>query len=183
MDILDQTKKKMNGAIEHLKVELKGLRTGRANPGMLDTVSVDVYGTKMRVQDLASVSVPEARQLLISPFDANNLHAIAKGIEAANLNLQPIVDGNVVRIKIPELDTAVRNEMCKKAKQKCEETKVAIRGVRRDGNEFAKKQKSDGHISEDDVKRLEKQIQVETDKFCKMADDLTAEKEKEIQKV
>lgn len=182
-DILDQTKKKMNAVLEHLKVELKGLRTGRANSGMLDTVHVEVYGSKMKLKELAGVSVPEARLLLITPFDPQNVHAIAKGVEAANLNLQPIVDGNLVRVKVPEMDKAVRGEMCKQAKKKCEDAKVAIRNVRREGNEQAKKQKSDGLIPEDMLKKIEKNIQDLTDKSCKQADEQTAEKEKEIMQI
>ena len=183
MDILEQVKKKMNGVIEHLKLDLKGLRTGRANPAILDTVMVEVYGTHVKLRDIASVSVPEARQLLVTPFDTSNLHAIAKGVEAANLNVQPIVDGNVVRIKIPEMDVSVRQEMCKQAKKKCEEAKVGIRNVRREGNELAKKQKNDGLIPEDMMKKIEKNVQDLTDKSCKLADDLTAEKEKEIMQI
>lgn len=180
MDIIDQTKKKMQGAIDHLKNELKTLRTGRANPGMVEHVSVDVYGTHMRLKDLASISTPESRQLLITPFDGKNAHAIAKGIEAANLNVSAMVDGNVVRVKVPEMDTSVRQQMVKLSQKKCEETKVGIRSVRRDSNEFVKKEKSSGTIPEDLMKKYEKQIQELTDKFCKMADEVCAEKEKEI---
>jgi ribosome recycling factor len=183
MDIVEQTKKKMNGVIEHLKTDLKSLRTGRANPGILDNVTVEVYGSHMRLRDLANVSAPEARSLLVTPFDPQTAHAIAKGIEAANLNVQPVVDGNNVRIKIPEMDAKVRGEMCKQAKKKCEEAKVGIRNVRREGNELAKKQKGDGLIPEDMQKKIEKNIQDHTDKFCKLADDLTAEKEKEIMQI
>jgi ribosome recycling factor len=183
MDVLDFTKKKMTTAIEHLKTDLKGLRTGRANPGILDQVTVDVYGSHLRLRDMASISVVDARQLLISPFDANNLHAIAKGIDAANLNLKAIVDGNAVRIKIPEMDNSVRQEMCKQAKKKCEEAKISIRNIRREGNEMVKKQKADGTIGEDVMKKNEKNIQDLTDKFCKQCDEITAEKEKEIQTV
>lgn len=182
-DILDQTKKKMNAVLEHLKIELKGLRTGRANAGMLDTVHVEVYGSRMKLKELANVSVPEARLLLISPFDPQNVHAIAKGVEAANLNLQPIVDGNVVRIKVPEMDKKVREEMCKQARKKCEDAKVAVRNVRREGNEAGKKEKSDGILAEDQLKKLEKNIQDLTDKSCKQADEMTAEKEKEIMQI
>lgn len=180
MDVLDDTNKKMTAALEHLKQELKSLRTGRANPSMLDNVFVEVYGTRMKLTELATISAPEPRQLLISPFDNKNVHAIAKGIEAANLSVQPVVDGNIVRIKIAEMDTSVRQEMVKQSKRKCEEAKVSIRGVRRDANERIKKQKADGDIAEDVMKKLEKKIQELTDKFCKMADDLTMQKEKEI---
>lgn len=180
MNVTDDTNKKMSNAIEHLKHELKGLRTGRANPAIVESVTIEVYGTQMRLQDVASISAPEARQLLVSPFDANNVHAIAKGIEAANLNLQPIVDGNVVRIKIPEMDASVRKEMVKQARKKCEDAKVSIRNIRREGNDTIRKQKADGEVPEDLMKKTEKQIQDLTDKFCKIADDLTLEKEKEI---
>jgi ribosome recycling factor len=180
MDVLEHTKKKMNTALEHLKGELKSLRTGRANASILDHVMVDAYGAHMRLQELASVSVPDSKQLLVTPFDGTTLHAIAKGIEAANLNLRTIVDGNVIRLKIPEMDASVRQEMVKQAKKKCEEAKVGIRNVRREGNEIVKKQKADGDIPEDVVKKLEKHIQELTDKSCKLADEITEQKEKEI---
>lgn len=183
MDVMKDTEKKMQGAIDHLKHELKGLRTGRANPAILDSVTVDVYGSQMRLQDIATISVPESRTILISPFDVNNVHAIAKGIEAAKLNLQAIVDGKSVRIKIPEMDQSVRQEMVKQAKRKNEEAKVGIRNARRDGNEAIKKQKSNGDIPEDVMKKLEKKIQELTDKYCKEADSVTESKEKEIMTV
>src|SRR5262249_5205057 len=154
-----ETEKKMNGAIDHLKNDLKGLRTGRANPAVVEGVSVEVYGTHMRLQDLASISAPEPRQILISPYDGKNVNAIAKGMEAANLNLQPIVDGNVVRIKVPEMDQKVRQDMAKQAKKKAEEAKVGIRNARRDGNEAIRKQKADGDVPEDVMKKTEKRIQ------------------------
>ena len=179
-DVTKETEKKMNGVIEHLKHELKGLRTGRANPAVVEMVTVDVYGAQMRLKDLATIAVPEPRQLLITPYDSKNVHAIAKGIEAANLNLQPMVDGNIVRIKIPEMDKNVRQEMAKQAKKKCEEAKVGIRNARRDGNEAIRKQKTDGDVPEDVMKKTEKKIQELTDKYCIMADKLGEEKEKEI---
>lgn len=183
MSALDETKKNMEAAIEHLKSELKGIRTGRANPGLVENVQLSVYGAQMRIADLATISVPEPRQLLISPYDANNVHAIVKGIDEANLNLRATADGAIVRISVPEMDASVRSDMVKLAKRKCEETKVAIRNVRRDGNEKVRKQKSAGEIPEDQMKSLEKKIQESTDKYCKMADDLTQAKEKEIMTV
>lgn len=180
MDTLKDTEHKMQGALTHLKDELKTLRTGRANASMLDKVAVEVYGTQMRLPEIATVTVPEARQIVVAPFDQSNLHAIAKGIEAANLSVRPVVDGHVIRVKIPEMDQSVRQEMVKIAKRKCEETKVVIRNARRDGNEALKKKKADGMIPEDALKRGEKQIQELTDKFCKRADEETLLKEKEI---
>jgi ribosome recycling factor len=180
MDVIKETEKQMQSAVEHLKAELKGIRTGRANPAILEGVQVDVYGTKMRITDVATISAPEPRQLLISPFDMQNVHSIAKGIEEANLNLQPIKDGNVVRVNIPEMDAKVRQDMVKVAKRKCEETKVSIRNARREANDLVKKQKNDGDIAEDVMKKLEKSIQEKTDSFCKQADELATSKEKEI---
>ena len=180
MDVLKETEKSMQGALAHLSDELKGLRTGRANPSVVEGVSVEVYGTQMRLQDLASISAPEPRMILITPFDANNVHAIAKGLEAANLNMQPIVDGNVVRLKVPEMDESVRKEMVKVARKKCEEAKVGIRNARRDGNDTIRQQKSDGIVPEDMMKKTEKRIQELTDKFCKEADQITEGKVEQI---
>jgi ribosome recycling factor len=179
-DIVKETEKKMNGALDHLKHELKGLRTGRANTAIVESVHVEVYGSQMRLSDLASISVPEPRQILISPYDAKNVHAIAKAIQAANLNLQAYVDGNLVRVKVPEMDQNVRQEMVKQAKKKGEEAKVAIRNARRDGNDTTRKQKADGFMAEDVMKKTEKRIQEMTDKSCATADKLVEDKEREI---
>jgi ribosome recycling factor len=180
MDILSQAKSKMAAAIEHLKEELKGIRTGRANPAMLDNVTVEIYGTFMRLKEIATVNTPEPRQLLITPFDPQNKGYISKAIEKANLGYMPSIDGNVVRIKIPPMDENMRKEMIKICHKRREEGKVSIRNIRRDCNELAKKQQKDGIIAEDVLKRLEKQIQELTDKYCKEADDLTDKKEKEV---
>src|SRR5262249_5243225 len=120
---LDQTKSKMVAAIEHLKHELNSIRTGRANPGMLDHVTVEVYGSQMRIKELASITTPEPRQLLITPFDRSHASAIGKAIEKANLGFMPIVDGNAVRIKIPAMDENMRKEMVKLCFKRLEEVK------------------------------------------------------------
>lgn len=180
MDTMAHTKSKMQAAIEHLKSELKSIRTGRANPGMLDHVMVEVYGTPMRIRDIASVTAPEPRLLLITPFDSKNAAAIGKAIEKANLNVAPIVDGNAVRIKIAQMDESMRKNMIKQCYKFLEEAKIAIRNIRRDSNELVRKQKSEGTIPEDLMKKLEKQIQELTDKSCKEADDICAQKEKEV---
>jgi ribosome recycling factor len=180
MTIEKETEQGMKLAIEHLKQELKTLRSGRANPGMLDSVHVEVYGASMRLKELANVTVPEMRQLIVTPYDPNNVHAIAKAIETANLNIRPAVDGNVIRINIPPMDESQRKEIVKVAKKRVEETKVSIREVRRKGNDLVRKKKADGDIPEDQMKKSEKTIQEMTDKFCKEADQLFTEKEKEI---
>ena len=180
MSILDQTKAKMAAAIEHFKNDLRNIRTGRANPGMVEHVNVEVYGTQMRLKDIASISTPESRQLLITPFDPQNASMVGKAIERANLGLTPIVDGHVVRIKIPPMTEELRKKMAKICHEEREKAKVSIRNIRRDANETARKQKTDGEIAEDQMKKLEKNIQELTDKFCKEADDLSEKKEAEI---
>lgn len=183
MSIVEETKKKMAVAIDHLKQELKNLRTGRANPGVLDNVQVEVYGSQMRLKELANVTAPEPRQLLVTPFDPQTAGSISKGIEKANLNLQPILDGHIIRIHIPPMDASIRKEMVKQGKKKAEDAKVVIREVRRKQNELVRKQKADGDIAEDQMKKLEKSIQELTDQGCKEADDLINAKEKEIMTV
>lgn len=180
MSILDQTKTKMTAAIEHFKNDLKNIRTGRANPGMVEHVMVEVYGSSMRLKDIAAISAPEARQLLITPFDPQNAGMVGKAIEKANLGLMPIVDGHAVRIKIPPMTEEIRKKMAKICHDEREKTKVSIRNIRRDANEVVRKQKADGEIAEDMLKKLEKNIQELTDKFCKEADELSEKKEKEI---
>jgi ribosome recycling factor len=180
MSILDQTKAKMAAAIEHLKNDLKNIRTGRANPGMIDHVTVELYGSQMRIKDIASISVPDNRQLLITPFDPQTTSAIGKAIEKSNLGFMPIVDANAIRLKIPPMTEELRKKMAKTCHEEREKTKVSIRNIRRDGNEAARKQKADGDMAEDVMKKTEKNIQELTDKFCKEADDLAEKKEKEI---
>jgi ribosome recycling factor len=180
MSIVDQTKEKMAAAIEHLKNELKNIRTGRANPAILDGISLEVYGSPMRLKDIATISAPEPRMLLVTPFDGKNAGAIGKAIEKANIGINPIVDGNAIRLKIPPMDDSMRKEMVKICHKKCEEAKVGIRNIRQDGNKAVRKQKDAGELPEDLMKKFEKNIQELTDKFCKEADDTAEKKEKEI---
>ncbi len=180
MDIAEQNKQKMQATIEHFKQELKTLRSNRANPAVLDPVTVEVYGSPMRLRDLANITTPEPRQLLITPFDPHNVNPICKAIERANLNLLAIADGSVVRINIPPMDEANRKEIVKQAKKKVEDTKIVIREIRRKNNDLVRKKKSDGDLPEDMMKKIEKTIQEQTDKFCKEIDDLFNAKEKEI---
>lgn len=183
MNIVDQTKTKMIAAVDHFKQELKNLRSNRANPGVLDGVMVEMYGTQVRLKEIATVNVPESRQLLVTPFDPKSSGSIAKGIEKANLNLQPIVEGSVVRINVPPMDENTRKEIVKQGKKKAEDAKIAVREIRRKNNELVRKQKADGEITEDIMKKAEKTIQEYTDKFCKDIDDLFAAKEKELMTV
>ncbi len=180
MSVTDQTKAKMVATVDHFKQELKNLRSNRANPGMLEGVTVEVYGSHMRIKELANITTPESRQLLVSPFDPQTTAAIAKGIERANLNLQPVVEGQAIRINVPPMDESMRKEIVKQAKKKAEDGKIVIREIRRKGNEQVKKQKADGEITEDIMKKSEKIIQELTDQYCKEIDTLFTSKEKEI---
>lgn len=184
MSTTEQTKTKMHAALEHLKTELKTIRTGRANPGMVEGVIVEVYGSPMRLKEIASINAPEARMLLITPFDGKNAGVIAKAIEKANLGITPIVDGNGdVRLKIPQMDENVRKEMVKLCHKRLEEAKISIRNIRRDANEAVRKQKAAGEIAEDVMKKSEKIIQDLTDKSCKEAEGITEKKEKEVSSI
>lgn len=183
MSTENQVKAAMQAVIDHLKLELKSLRTGRANSGVLDRVMVEIYGSPAPLKSVANVTVPEARQILVTPFDPSTCHAIAKGIEAANLGIHPMVDGKVVRINIPPMDESIRKQIAKQCKELGEKAKIALREVRRKFNELVRKQKSDGTLPEDLMKKLEKSIQDFTDRFCKDADAACAEKEKEIMTV
>lgn len=180
MSIVKQTEKEMELALEHLGEELKNIRTGRANPGMLDSVSVEVYGAKMRIKDVAAVTCPEPRQLLITPYDHQTTSTIGKAIEKANLGFQPIVEANVVRINIPPMDANLRKEMIKLLHKRREDAKVSIRHVRA---KFNKQLKLDESITEDLVKGNEKKIQELTDKYCKRIDEVCHQKENEISTV
>lgn len=180
MSILDQTKTKMNAALEHLKNELKSVRTGRANTAMLDGVHVEVYGTMVRLKDIATVNSPEPRQLLVTPFDRQNANVINKAIEKANLGVQPRVDGHAIRISIPPMDEGRRKEMVKLCHKYTEDAKITVRNIRRDSNEAVRKDHKDGNIPEDVMKKLEKQIQDLTDSSCRDADNICAAKEKEV---
>ena len=176
-------KTEMLKALDHLKGELKALRTGRANSAMLDKVTVEVYGSHLRLKELASINVPEARQIMVTPFDFSNVHAIKKGIEAANLGVNPMVDGKVIRINIPPMDESIRKQIAKQCKELGEKAKIVMRELRRKFNELVRKQKADGDLPEDMMKKLEKTIQETTDRFCKDIDSVCSEKEKEVMTV
>ena len=176
----NQIKAAMQAALEHLKAELKTLRTGRANASMLDRVQVEVYGSTAPIKSLSNITVPEPRLIVVTPFDPSNSNAIAKAIEVANLGIHPITDGRVIRIPIPPPDESLRKQIAKQCREFGEKSKVAMREVRRKYNELVRKQKADGIIPEDQMKKYEKHIQDLTDKYCKDIDTACTEKEKEI---
>jgi len=179
---IEHTKNSMAGAIEHLRQELRGLRAGRANSAIVEGISVEAYGGQMRIKELATITIPEPRQLVITPFDVTNAGLISKAIEKANLGVRVSVEGKMVRIFFPELDESRRKELVTQVHKKREDCKVVIRNIRRDANEKLKEMKTAG-LPEDDVKRIEKQVQDMTNHHCKDADDAAAAKEKEVMTV
>ncbi len=174
---------KMEKTIRVLENEFAAIRAGRANPAVLDKVTVDYYGTPTPIQAVAAISVAEARILVIQPWDKSTLKAIEKAIQASDIGINPTNDGSVIRVVFPPLTEERRKDICKQIRKQGEESKVAIRSIRRDANDKFKALKKSSEISEDDQKDLEDEIQKLTDKFCKRIDELSAKKEKEIMEV
>ncbi|MEO6153980.1 MAG: ribosome recycling factor [Croceibacterium sp.] len=172
--------RRMQGAIESLKHDLSGLRTGRANTALLDPVQVDVYGSVMPLNQVATISAPEPRMLSVQVWDKANIHAVEKGISHANLGLNPIIDGQILRLPLPDLTEERRRELAKLAHQYAEKAKIAVRNVRRDGMEALKEDEKKKEISEDDRKRREEDVQKLTDKYVADIDQTALHKEKEI---
>ena len=180
---LNELKRRMQGAIQSLKHELGGLRTGRASASMLEPVQVEAYGSHMPLNQLATVSVPEPRLLSVQVWDKSMVHAVEKAIRDSDLGLNPLTEGQVIRLRIPEMTEQRRKEMAKVAHKYAEEARIAIRHVRRDGIDLLKKLKKDGVMSEDDERRHEQEVQKATDQSIAEADGLLASKEKEIMQV
>jgi len=172
--------RRMKGAVDLFKSDLSGLRTGRANVTLLDPVVVEVYGSHMPLSQVATVSAPEPRLLSVQVWDRSNVTPVEKAIRSAGLGLNPITDGQTLRLPIPDLTEERRKELAKLAGQYAEKAKIAIRNVRRDANDGLKTDENKKEISEDDRKRLETEVQKMTDEMIKAVDDAAAHKEKEI---
>ena len=172
--------RRMNGAVESLKSDLSGLRTGRANTSLLDPVQVEVYGAMMPLNQVATVSAPEARMLSVQVWDKANVTAVEKGIAHANLGLNPMIDGQTLRLPLPDLTEERRRDLAKLAGKYAENAKIAIRNVRRDGMEALKEDEKKKDISEDERKRGEDEVQKLTDKYVADADEAVAKKVQEI---
>ena len=177
---MNDLKRRMQGAIASLKQELGGLRTGRASSALLDHVQVEAYGSHMSLNQLATISVPEPRLLNVQVWDRSMIHPVEKAISAANLGLTPATEGQVIRLRIPELNEERRKELVKVAHKYVEAAKVAVRHVRRDGLDVLKKLLKDHKISQDDEKRQSTDVQKATDGTISEIDQLLATKEKEI---
>lgn len=181
--ILDESESKMKKAVETLKREYATIRAGRANPAILDNIQVDYYGVSTPLNQLSSISAPEARLLVIQPWDKSIIKDIEKAILKSDLDLNPNSDGNVIRISIPQLTEERRKELVKFIKKKAEEFRVVIRNIRRDANEEIKKLQKEGEISEDEMHRLQNEIQDLTDKYIEKINQVFKNKEEEIMEV
>ncbi len=179
-EVVFDAEEKMEKASTHLQQELAGLRTGKASTSLVDNVTVEYYGAQVRLREIALISTPEPRLIVIKPHDPNSFQAIEKGILAANIGITPMSDGRVIRIPIPELSEERRKDLIKIAKRMSEEQRVAIRNVRRDANEHIKALQKASTITEDDKKLGEEEIQKITDQYIKKVDETLAAKEKDI---
>ena len=182
-EILDIATEKMNKTISVMKQEYNSLRAGRANPQALDRIMVDYYGSPTPINQVGNISVPEPRMLIIALWDTKMIPAVEKAIQKSDLGINPANDGKVIRLIFPELTQERRKELAKVIRKKAEESKVAVRSIRRDAMEDIKKQKKDNLLTEDDQKKLEEKVQKLTDEKVKEIDAIAQAKEKEIMSV
>lgn len=180
---LKELEARMRASIDAFKRELSGLRTGRASTHLLDPIQVTVYGSKMPLSQVATVSVPEPRSISVQVWDRSNVGAVEKAIRESNLGLNPIIDGTLLRLPIPALTADRRQELIKVAHKYAEQSRIAVRNVRRDGMELLKKLEKDGAMSQDEHKKSSTRVQELTDAFIKEVDQTMHAKEAEIQKV
>jgi ribosome recycling factor len=178
--ICSETEQSMEKALGHVAKELSGLRTGKATPSLVDSILVEAYGGNTRLKDVAGISAPEPRLLIVQPWDISIMDNIVKAIGKANVGVTPMKDGKIIRIPIPELSAQRREELKKLGKKMAEEGRVAVRNVRRDINEKIKKHQKDSKITEDQKHHLEKRVQDTTDKYIKKIDTALENKEKEL---
>lgn len=181
--IMSSAKEKMENAINHYTRQLGAIRAGRANASLLDRISVDYYGAPTPVNQLAGISVPEARLLVIQPYDKTVISEIEKAILKSDIGITPSNDGSVIRLAVPALTEERRKEIAKDVKREAEDAKVAVRNVRRDANDELKKLEKDSEITEDELRRYNDDVQKLTDDFIKKIDALAAEKEQEIMEI
>ena len=172
--------RRMNKALDHLNEEFGAVRAGRANPKVLDRISVSYYGSETPLNGVATISAPDARTLVIQPWDTKLLKDIQKAIQTSDLGINPQNDGRVIRLVFPQLTEDRRKDLVKQVKKYAEDAKVAMRNIRRDGMDYVKKLKKNNEITEDDQKKAEKDLQTLLDKYIKKVDDALAAKEKEL---
>ncbi|WP_254116658.1 ribosome recycling factor [Bacillus licheniformis] len=180
---MNETKERMQKAISAYQRELATVRAGRANPSLLDKVAVEYYGAQTPLNQIASITVPEARMLVITPYDKTALGDIEKAIQKADLGVTPSNDGNIIRITIPPLTEERRKELAKLVKKYSEDAKVAVRNIRRDANDDLKKLEKNGEMTEDELRSSTEEVQKLTDEYVSKIDEITKDKEKEIMEV
>ena len=181
--VLQEAQTKMDKALEVAKEDFTTIRTGRANPSMFNKINADYYGTMTPLNQMASIQIPEARMVIITPFDKGAMSAIEKAIQESDLGVNPSNDGNIIRIPLPQLSEERRKEYIKVAKTKAEDSKISIRNIRRHAKETLEKLKKDGEVGEDDVKRAEKSLDEGTKKHEAQIDELLKHKEAELLEV
>jgi ribosome recycling factor len=181
--ILKDVQRRMDGALDALRKEFGGLRTGRASASLLEPVTVDAYGSAMPLNQVANINVPEPRLITVNVWDRGMVKAVDKAIREAGLGLNPQTEGQTIRVPIPDLNEERRRELTRVAAKYAEATRIAVRNVRRDGIETLRKQEKDGDISQDEQKKLERDIQHLTDEHIKRVDETLAQKDKEILQV
>lgn len=182
-DILLEAEEKMIKTEEIVQNEFAGVRTGKASPALIENILVEVYGSQMRIRELAGITTPEPRMLVVQPWDAGTTHPIEKAIQKTNLGLNPSVQGKIIRIVLPELSEERRHEFTKVVRKMAEDGRVAVRHVRRDAIEHLKKETKEGKITEDDLEHGEKEVQKLTDQYIARIDGHLTHKEKEIMTV
>ena len=181
--LINSTKQKMEKAVEHVKIELASVRTGRANPALVEQIKVDTYGSAMVLRDLASINSPEPRLLIVQPWDKGNTDAVMKAIRDADQGLNPVEEGNVVRVPIPQLNEERRKELIKLVHDKTESAKVAVRSTRREAMDTIEKDEKSGKISKDDRHRYSEQVQKITEEISQKIDDILKGKENDLSQV
>jgi ribosome recycling factor len=181
--ILKDLKEKMDKVIQFFHEELAAVRTSRANPSLVENIMVEYYGSSMKLKELAGITIPEPRMIMIQPWDVTAVEEVMKALNKNDLGLVPHLEGKHIRIVVPELSEERRNEFKKLIKNMAEETRVSLRNIRRDMNEIVKKTEKDGQFTEDDRFRVEKEVQVKTDEYIKKVDEILNHKEKEITQV
>lgn len=182
-EIVQRAEERMKKSLESLKTDLMAIRTGKATPALLDPVRVDAYGSVMPLSQVASITAPQPRLLVVQPWDKKLMSAVVRGIQKADLGLNPAEDGELIRLPIPALTEDRRQDLVKRAKKTGEDARISIRSIRRDANDELKKAEKDHAVSEDEAERLRGEVQKVTDKHSTLVDEILAKKEKEILEV
>ena len=182
-EVLLETEEKMEKSSKKVSDDFATVRTGKASPALVENIRVDCYGTSMRLKELAGITAPEPRMVMIQPWDAANVDPIRKAIEEANIGIAPLVDGKIIRLPVPELSEDRRKELVKLIRKMTEDGRISIRHSRRDGMDQVKKMQKEGKLTEDELRQAEKEIQNLTDSYTKKIDKLLESKESELMKV